>query len=399
MKLWLCNQKEWSLAYHLRYPSNWAERSFVNLVLIWYFGQKWMLSCFHILQQPDSDRLQLWQANHGETTFWRWNEQHWDASRMIWWTLMNTFYWICEYMGSRLMKVNPRSKFKANIMLFRAADLKNWIQWVQWIQIGKGLIIPIWSYVRLEQMPSARPDWTTSCSTSSVETWWWYPQARAFIHKLPSVFFQRVENLRTEVEISFCFSVKLFFWMIGGKRLPKWKSAWNFEMPMRRWKRLKKFQKGWPGVAGLRAMSLPVFKTSQISVCVSTFCNVLLVLVVLSLWKSYVASCIECRAQVNRIEEFIQQGFCYHKWICRGALHLVNWHMIDSKDETLAARSTKGTQTATKPLGVDLELQLTYRHSASWEWARWSLGCVWETTKISKSTWCCDILSIDQSFY
>ena len=39
--------------------------------------------------------------------------------------MMNTFYWIWEYMGSRLMKVNPRSKFKANVMLFRAADLKN----------------------------------------------------------------------------------------------------------------------------------------------------------------------------------------------------------------------------------------------------------------------------------
>ena len=231
--------------------------------------------------------------------------------------MMYTFDWIWEYIGRRLMKVNPRSKFKDNVMLFRVADLKNWIQLVQWIRIGKGLIIPTWSYVlRLEKMRSARPNWTTSCSTSNVETWWWYLQARVFYLQAAEcawIFFPKGWELKLRFVSAFLSSFILG--MIGGKRLSKW-SAWNFEMPMRWWKRLEKVPKGWPGVAGEpEPWVYQCFKTLQISVCRLAVMFLLIVLV-LSLWNLFLASCIECRAQVNGIEEFIQQGLCYHKWIC-----------------------------------------------------------------------------------
>lgn len=175
----------------------------------------------------------------------------WSALRCLKNDMMHTFDWVWEYIGRRLMKVNPRSKFKANVMLFRVADLKNWIQLVQWIQIGKGLIIPTWSYVlRLENAFSQTYIIGQHHAQPQPSTWWWYLQARCFYLQAAECvfFFPKGWELKLRfVKLLFCQAS--YFGMIGGKRLSKW-SAYNFEMPMRWWKRLEKVPKGWPGVAG-----------------------------------------------------------------------------------------------------------------------------------------------------
>ena len=122
-----------------------------------------------------------------------------------------------------------------------------------------------------------------------------------FICKLPSVcvFFPKGWELKLRfVKLLFCQAS--YFGMIGGKRLSKW-SAYNFEMPMRWWKRLEKSSKGltW-SCRRTRAMSLPVFKTSQISVRRLVVLFFLLTLLVVSLWIFFVASCMPRSSQRDR---------------------------------------------------------------------------------------------------
>ena len=225
----------------------------------------------------------------------------WSALRCLKNDMMHTFDWVWEYIGRRLMKVNPRSKFKANVMLFRVADL-NWIQLVQWIQIGKGLIIPTWSYVlRLENAFSQTYIIGQHHAQPQPSTWWWYLQARCFYLQAAECVCFFSKGLRTEVEIcQTAFLSSFLFWD------DRWKKTLEMECLQLRdanemMKKIGKSSKGltW-SCRRTRAMSLPVFKTSQISVRRLVVLFFLLTVLVVSLWIFFVASCMPRSSQRDR---------------------------------------------------------------------------------------------------
>ena len=122
-----------------------------------------------------------------------------------------------------------------------------------------------------------------------------------FICKLPSVCFFFSKGLRTEVEIcQTAFLSSFLFWD------DRWKKTLEMECLQLRdanemMKKIGKSSKGltWSG-RRTRAMSLPVFKTSQISVRRLVVLFFLLTVLVVSLWIFFVASCMPRSSQRDR---------------------------------------------------------------------------------------------------